>query len=491
MSIIERKMDLRPKLRIAIVSPSATLVPHFGTDLDIAQQHLDAGDSVEFFNCTGDLKNCDHNVDHSPAKCLACVGRREMGLELLTPCVKSHSFSESYSDHVRTDFESVDDLTAYRIDNFDIGYAALSSIVSFCRDPEPDLTEHRETLNRFLISAWQTYEQTIDFLSKNEFDRVYLFNGRFAALRAVLRACQRLNVDCYIHERGCDRDHYDLFKNHLPHEFDAIEKAVNDRWEGASSNPDREKIAATWFHDRVNRVEKVWHSFVKNQEYGRLPADWDAGRKNVAIFCSSDDEFVAIGDACRNDVYPDQVTAMAQISGDLHNTHPETQIYLRLHPNLTSVDNQRKHQMLSLDFPNLTVIEPDAVIDTYELIRSSDTIVSFGSTVGSEAVFWGKPSVLLGPCFYQNLGGVYRSHSHEETMQLLTQTLEPQEKTGALKYGYWFQTRGHRHQYYRATALFEGQFKDQTLYARPKKLDSLSRLKKEAKRALAAILPSK
>jgi hypothetical protein len=163
---------------------------------------------------------------------------------------------------------------------------------------------------------------------------------------------------------------------------------------------------------------------------------------------------------------------------------------LRVHPNLASVDNQRKRQMLSLDFPNLTIIEPDAVIDTYELIRSSDTIVSFGSTVGSEAVFWGKPSVLLGPCFYQNLGGVYRSHSHEETLRLLTQTLEPQEKTGALKYGYWFQTRGHRHQYFRASGLFEGQFKDQTLYARPKKLDSLSRLKKSAKRALAAILPS-
>lgn len=478
-------------LKVAIFSPYATLVPHFGTELDIAQQHLDAGDSVEFFNCTGGLKNCDHNVDHTPERCLDCVGRREMGLELLEPNVRSQSFSNSTSMQVRTNFESVNDLIDYNIDNFDIGYAALSSFVSLYRDPDPDLTKHREMLNRFLVSALQTYEQTVDFLSKNPIDRVYVFNGRFASMRAILRACQRLNVDCYLHERGCDGEHYDLFKNHLMHEIDSIESAINDLWDAAGSHPKRDEIAAKWFHDQVNRVEKVWHSFLKNQETGRLPTDWNPNRKNVAIFCSSDDEFVAIGQHWRNDVYPNQVTAIAQIANDLLKTQPDTHLYVRVHPNLTNVDNQRKRDMLSLDFPNLTIIEPDAVIDTYQLMRCCDTILTFGSSVGCEAIFWGKPSVLLGPCFYENLGGVYRSHSHEQTIRLLEQTLEPQDKTGAMKYGFWLQTRGHRHKYFRSTALFEGQFKNQTLYSRPKKLDSLSRLKRHAKRTLAAILPGK
>ena len=486
-----QEQSTRKPLEIAIISPCATVVPHFETELDIAQQHLDSGDSVRFFSCTGGLKNCDHNVNHSPAKCLDCVGRREMGLELLSPRVPCSYFSETSADEVRVDFESVEDLITYRIDDFDIGYAALSSVVSYCRDPEPDLEIHRETLNRFLVSAWQAYQQTLDFLSKHRYDRVYVFNGRFAAMRGVLRACQRMKVDCFLHERGCDGEHYDLFQNHMIHEIEAIQAVINDRWDAAESNPQRNAIAANWFYDRVNRVEKVWHSFVKNQESGRLPIGWNPEQKNISIFCSSDDEFVAIGEAWRNDVYPNQVTAIARIAQDMLNAQPDARIYLRVHPNLTEVDNQRKREMLSLDYSNLTVIAPDASIDTYELMRSSDTVVSFGSSVGSEAIFWGKPSVLLGPCMYQNLGGVYRSHSHAETIQLLTQTLQPQEKTGALKYGFWFQTRGYRHQYFRSTALFEGTFKDQTLYARPPKRSSFCRLRKNVKRAIASILPGK
>ena len=163
---------LTKPLNVAIFSPYATVVPHFGTDLDIAQQHLDAGDSVEFFNCTGGLKNCDHNVDHSPDLCHDCIGRREMGMELLEPNVRSHSFSSRHSENLRDDFERVDDLIAYTIDNFDIGYAALSSFVSLYRDPEPDLIQHREMLNRFLASGLQTYEQTLAYLEPKDRPRL-------------------------------------------------------------------------------------------------------------------------------------------------------------------------------------------------------------------------------------------------------------------------------------------------------------------------------
>ncbi len=483
-------------LKVAILSPSATVVPHFETELDIAQQHLDAGDLVMILNCLGGLKNCDHNIERTEDRCRQCIGRREMGLELLTPSgsgasLTTNSFSSDCHSGIRLDFESLDDLIAYQIDDFDIGYAALSSLVSICRDPEPDLVAYRDTLNRFLVSAGQTYQQTLDFLRLNAIDRVYVFNGRFAAMRGVLRACQRMNVDCYLHERGCDGQHFELCKNHLPHDITAIETVINEYWDMAEANPDRQSIAASWFHDRVNRVEKVWHSFVKDQQQGRLPNDWNPDRKNVSFFCSSDDEFIAIGGAWLNDLYPSQPEAISRIAADLLQREPDTQLYVRVHPNVRDVDNQRKRETLAIDFPNVTIIPPEAEIDTYELMRQSDLVATFGSSVGIEATFWDKPSVLLGPCFYRNLGGVYGSSSHEQTIDLLTQTLDPLDKTGALKYGFWFQTRGFRHQYFTATDLFEGNFKDQTLYARSPKLNPLSRLKKNAKRALASLIPHK
>lgn len=471
-------------LKIAIISPSATLTPHFPTELDIAQQHLDAGHSVEFFNCNGQLKNCDHNPDRSPKLCNDCVGRRQMGLELLAPKVPCHSFSGEFSSEVSIDFDCLAELLAYKIDNFDIGFAAYSSLVSNCRDPEPDLIQNREQLNRSLQSAGQAYYQTLELLSQHSFDRVYAFNGRFAALRGVLRACQKCKVDCYLHERGCDQQHFDLFKNELLHDIQSTEQIIVDYWESAHDRPDREAIAASWFQDRVDRVEKVWHSFVKNQEQGRLPDTWNPARRNIGIFCSSDDEFVAIGEAWKNEIYPNQVTAIRKISQDLYKSNPEIHLYLRVHPNLAAVENERKAAMLSLQSPNLTIIAPDAEIDTYQLMRSCEKVATFGSSVGSEAIYWGIPSVLLGPCLYQGLGGVYRAKSHEHSLDLLTQTLQPQEKTGALKYGFWFQTRGYPHKYYAPSGLFDGQFKGQTIYAKPPKLSPWARLKKNTRRIL-------
>jgi hypothetical protein len=478
-------------LKIAIFSPNATLVPHFPTELDIAQQHLDAGHAVEFFNCTGQLQNCDHNPGRLPDLCSDCVGRREMGLALLNPKVASSSFSEELSTEVPNDFESLKDLLAYKIHNFEIGFAAYSSLVSNCRDPEPNLIQHRQQLNRFLQSAGQTYYQTLNLLSRRSFDRVYAFNGRFAALRAVFRACQKTGVDCFLHERGCDLQHFDLFENELLHDIQSTEKVILEYWESAKDRPDRETIASSWFQDRVDRVEKVWHSFVKDQEPGRLPDTWDPNRKNIGIFCSSDDEFVAIGKAWKNEIYPDQVTAIRRISKDLYKSNPEIQIYLRVHPNLASVENERKTSMLSLQSPNLTIIAPDADVDTYQLMRSCEKVATFGSSVGSEAVYWGIPSVLLGPCLYQGLGGVYRTNSHEHTLDLLSNSLEPQEKTGALKYGFWFQTRGYPHQYYTPTGLFDGQFKGQTIYAQLPKLSPWARLKKNTRRILSSRSRSK
>ena len=451
-------------MNVAIFSPYATVAPHFETELEIAQKHLDSGDQVRYVACMGQLANCDFNRNLDPDRCRDCIGRREAGTQLvelnaepLVPCRRATS-------DLKREFESLTELTAYHIDNFDIGYAALSSLVSLIRDPEPDLSKHKDLLARFLAAAKQTYDLTIEFVRKNRPDRVYVFNGRFAAMRAVLRACQRMEVDCYLHERGCDQGHYEIFENHMPHDITAIDQTIRRMWEQAADKALRDQQARQWFEDRVARVEKNWHSFVKNQESGRLPADWNPAARNISIFNSSDDEFVAIGDHWRNELYENQWVALRQIAGDLHNVAPDTKIYLRVHPNLSQVNNRRKQLIMALDFPNLTVIPPDANIDTYELMRRSETVATFGSSVGIEAAYWGVPSVLLGPCLYQHLDGTYQPKTHTDALELLTKPLMPKEKKPAMMYGYWLQTRGRPYDYFEADGLFSGRFRGHSIY---------------------------
>jgi hypothetical protein len=485
-------------MKTIIFSPYATVVPHFETELEIAQWHLDRGDQVQLVACWGELANCDFNPIRDPERCRACMGRREMGLAQLSPTIErlsfdslsitspaaanptgnSASFDRRWEDWLKDiSCDSVEELKALRIDNFDIGYAVLSSLVSHCRDPQPDLQRSRSLMLEFFRSAWVAYWATRNYLQKHRPDRCYVFNGRFAAMRGVFRAAEAEGIDCYLHERGCDLDHFSLRKNHLPHDIPATERLIRESWDSAEGNPAREELAERWYQQRVAGVERNWHSFTRGQQPGLLPENWDAGYHNVTIFNSSDDEFVAIGDHWKNELYPDQIDGVARLSQDLAN--PLVRIYLRMHPNLASVENSRMRHWMALDLPNLTIIPASSSVDSYALMRASQSVVSFGSTAGIEAVFWGRPSILLGPCFYQNLAGLYVPRSHREALDLLASPLPSQTRLGAQMYGYWQQTYGIPHRHFQASGLFEGKFKGQTLYARPPQKTLLSRLGNE------------
>ena len=46
------------------------------------------------------------------------------------------------------------------------------------------------------------------------------------------------------------------------------------------------------------------------------------------------------------------------------------------------------------------VVGPGDDVDTYQLIQVSDLILTFGSTVGVEAIAMGKPSIIIGKALY-------------------------------------------------------------------------------------------
>ena len=503
-------------MKVAIIAPYATVAPHFETELEIAQTHLDRGHQVEFVSCLGGLTNCEYNPDRNPTRCEECRIRRGNGFATLQagpiqapnfvnrgasvtgnwssleiPGANGIEARPATPDNIRvrssrlqTVFQSKDELKRFQMEGFDLGYAALSSLVSITRDPDPDLSgAHQPLLARLLTSAWQTYQEVIAYLERNRPDRVYVFNGRFANMRAVLRACQICEIECLVHERGCDTWHYDLYPNHLPHDIDRIHERIMATWEKGDKN-DRESIGASWFEERLERVEKSWHSFVKGQEVGRLPVNLDRGQKNIAIFTSSDDEFESIGDQWSNSLYDSQLHGIESVVKSLQIQAPSIQIYLRVHPNLGNTDNDRKRRTLALRSPNLTVIGPDEPLDSYALLKAVDQVVTFGSSMGIEAAYWGVPSILLGPCFYQDLGGTHRPISHPEAIEIMMGEPLALDRSGALRYGYWLQSRGIRFRNFEPTGLFGGKFKGKEITAEPPKIrrNVIQKIQRESKR---------
>jgi hypothetical protein len=454
---------------------------HYATELEIIQRHLDAGDQVVHLHCGGELLACDINPYHVVERCRECIALRRSGLALISGELTSiQFFNLTRRDRrqiaaIKKRFDSIDELRDYRDENFDIGSAALSSIVSYLRNPQPDLKGYGNMAPRFIVAAFSVYRSMQNYLRKNKIDRVYVFNGRFAYARAVLRACQNMGVPCHIHERSKDLKHYNLYENAMPHELAYTERQIRLKWAEGQTDSQRNEIAEGFYFDRAKGVVQSWKSFIEDQQPGLLPTNWNTSKRNIAIFNSSEDEFVSIGDEWINPLYSSQQEGLERIIQSLsvpgHNIH----LYLRVHPNLKGIENAQMRHLASLNSANLTVLPPEDPVSTYALIAHSNKVVTFGSTVGIEAVFWGTPSILAGQSFYRNLGGTYNPKSHEELMEMLDSDLTPKDKIAAHMYGYYMNASGIPFMYYEPINIHEGTFKGKRLIPMPTKWNAIQR----------------
>jgi hypothetical protein len=449
-------------MRVLIAVPWARYTPHFETDLEIIQRHLDDGDEVHVIGCDAELPACDRNPEHLLYRCAFCRGKRRRGLSLLDGrIVPEQLFRLTDKDHreiaaVRTDFPDRESLLDFRIEEFDIGYAVLSTVISFLRDPDPLAAGNREWLENLVVAALAIYRSIQHHLDEGAYDRVYIFNGRFAITRAVLRACASRDVTCLTHERGCDHDHYGTFKNTTTHDIALRHEQMTKLWEETDPE-ERERVGTLFFTERAEGAEQSWYSFTGRQEEGLLPTDWDTNKENIVIFNSSDDEFVAIGPSWQGPIYGNQTEGVERIVAALDG-ETNRHLYLRVHPNLAAVDNEQTRAIARLSASHLTVIDADSPISTYSLVKAADKVLAFVSTVGIEAVFWGVPSILAGRSFYRPLQATFNPETHEELVALLKADLEPRPKEPALLYGHYMRSFGEKYRHYRPEGVFEGTF---------------------------------
>ena len=446
--------------------PFVLWTPHFETDLEIAQRHLDAGDRVIFLTCAADLPTCHANPLHQFGVCMTCIGRRKTGLGRLSgafeelPLLNLTAADKAECRDYAFDSSTFDSVSKSYVDNLDLGWAALSSLISLTRDADMDFAQPfvRNLLHGFMTTSLAIYRSVRNHLRELSVDKVYIFNTRFATSRPVFRACQAESVPCITHDRGCDFNHYSCYENILPHDIAPYETALRDAWDRA--NPAvRESVAAKFFEDRARAVKQSWFSFIDNQRAGLLPNTWNQNFRNIAVFLSSEDEFAAVGDEWRNPLYSTQLECLRRLAIDTC-TMEGVRLFVRVHPNLTGLRNTFTVPLRHLRAPNLEVILPESSISTYAMMKHCDRVITFGSTTGIEAVYWGKPSILAGISLYRNLGSTYNPETHEDLLTLtIAERLPPKERVGALMYGYYEQTRGERFKYFEGLDVRDGLFK--------------------------------
>jgi hypothetical protein len=311
-------------------------------------------------------------------------------------------------------------------------------------------------LRRLLATAAKIFLGFGDYLDSISPDRVYVFNARFANTRAVLRACQLRQIECFCHDRGSAIDKYEVYRNTLPHDRIQFARALATSWENEKPEV-RIQIGQRFFTERRGAVEQNWIAFTKDQQAGFLPNAWDSSKRNISIFVSSEDEYVAIGKEWEGGVYESQEEGSLQIANAFAE-FPQFHFYVRVHPNLKLIDNSQTRALHTIEAKNLCVIPADSPVSSYTLMDQSEKIIVFGSTMGIEATHSRKPTIACRPSLYSSLEGAYEPATHAEVVALINADLEPKSLSSALIYGYHMRTFGRRFKYFQPRHLFDGTF---------------------------------
>jgi len=431
--------------------------PHFETELEIALKLKDQGHEVFFLICKADLQTCFVNPDHNKAVCSFCKSKIVNGLNAIgIPENKILNFKKFAVNETfyKGALESLSTLKAFRYKNSDIGLAVASSIISACRDHYFEISKYQDKIKTGLETAIMVHETFDAILKDIKPDGVIMFNGRFLEVRPIMRLCEKMNIEFFTHERGGQLDRYMFRKNSTPHNIAFVKKEMEELWKNGPD--DKEEIGRKFFEDRRNKVIQQWHVFTENQVEGDLPAGFDQAKRNIGIFNSSMDEYEGIADF-NNKLYTDDNEGIEQICKDFL-PYPEFHFYLRVHPNLAGLDNAQNKKIAEIKerYSNLTVIPPDDKIDSYALMEAVEAVISFGSTMGIEAIYWHKPSILLGRAFYENLDGLIKPGNHPEVVQSIKNKKETQTGLSAIKYGYWCLTYGTKFELFKPESLFKG-----------------------------------
>jgi hypothetical protein len=437
--------------------------PHFETELELIADHLEVGDEVYVLTCQGELGTCFANYAHQESLCMSCRARCTKGLSLLDRHVNvmRYPFAQQtrYSE-IPDAISDFDTLKAFQVGKAQIGLGAASSLVTHLNgEHHIDTIRYRNEVTTELNTAYYVYKAFRQVLVELKPDLVYLFNGRFSTVLPALNACEELNVPYLTHDRGGTLDRYQVVANSMPQGIVVTQKEIQALCE---NNPGVSLFScgAQFFTDRRARVEHSWYSFLEGQRVNALPEIFDKAKKNIAIFNSTMEEFIAIrdlGDHVR--IYKDEIEALNEICSTFAND-PFYHFFLRVHPNLKGREITQTREIRSLfgRLANLTIIPPESEVDSYALMEQSAVTVTFGSTMGVEASFWGKPSILLGRALYGDLDCVYAPHSHREVVELLRSDLPPKSRSNALKYGFWELKHGRLFRHYKPESLTAGTF---------------------------------
>ena len=438
-----------------VIGYSFLIDPQFRVMLEEAERCIEVGEEVVFAHCNGAAKYCMANWAGDRFRCAKCRILNFLFLRRFQKRARILRFPHKTEHRRQFEFESAEDIKKITYRGVNIGYGAFSTWSLFTRDLFEEITPEKRNRMIFLLNQACVYADCAHAILETECpDCVSVYNARLLETRPFFDVARARGVLVRINEVVLDdsipgKKEFKLFyfEGAFPQDIEKNTELLDDLWNRTECTIEQKKAKAEdFFHKRRSGLPTTdtfnpgaATTYLKNQVAGALPSGFDSKKENIAIFNSSEDEYVSIDAKFESyALYKRQYDGICAVL-DAVKDNDCYHVYLRIHPNLARVNQPYHTKLYDLPqvYPNLTVIGAMDKCSSYDLMEACSKIVVFGSTMGAEATYWGKPVIQLGSALYSLLDVAYKPKSFAELQNLLTSPLSPKSRSDAIKYGYY------------------------------------------------------
>lgn len=451
-------------MKVLLYSNQGLAPLHLGIELEVIENLRSAGHDLFVVKCNNELEGCFFNPCHNLLGCAICEARSDEFYKKIEVDKKNIYFLKNdpraYQAAIPY-FENLDQLLNFEYEGVNLGRGVASSIISLKRDADLHSGNQKAFIDFQLRMALNVYFNFTDYIEKFNPDILYFFNGRFAECHPLLGLAKKHNIPFHAMEVSSSKQRYEIFENSLPHSIRKREKNLDEKWQKA--NPEkRDQIARQWFEQRRNKTIKTGIIFTQDQKANQLPEQFDPQKMNIALFNSSEDEMKVI-EEWTLDQYQSQNEVVEKLAAHFTDSN-DIHFWLRVHPNLGKVDNAQSRGINKMNYKNLTIIPPSSKVDTYALMEACDKVITFGSTAGIEATYWGSPSILFGKSFYQTLGCVYHPNDYPALFDLVQNPgLTPKPIETTYKHAYYVSTYGRPFKHFEYDGKFNSHYRGEKM----------------------------
>lgn len=233
-------------------------------------------------------------------------------------------------------------------------------------------------------------------LSKEIF---YIFNGRFP-LDGILEILLRNhNCNLFYFEVGERPNSIEIFKN-SPHNILERRRIMQEFWD-KYDNPNKQDIALQHLQNRISGKDPKSIFWTKNQ-LSYFPVDLPKNRKIISFFLSTEGELSAQNLDEMLLPFGSQQEALNFL---LKNIDFKTwYLVIREHPSFNNFSETNNSAFDFSQYENkVLLVSKHDKSSSLDLIKKSDLVIVYSSTIAADAVFLQKPTLILGfPKFAAN-----------------------------------------------------------------------------------------